>query len=196
MANTSKGWLGSVRRFLRRAPRAGQAPALPSAAPAPQTPATDPRIGVLLSEWRDVRKSLRAEDTRAFAELAVFLAGAGLLLALALACAATQAPALRAAGWILPGIGIGLATGFLALAWTDRARMRALMERGLQIEAAMQVLLPGIGQVPSLASLGQLSAVCGDAPQSSFRVRCTLYLLAALGWALQWVWQALAYSGG
>jgi hypothetical protein len=196
MAHTSKGWLGSVRRFLRRAPRPSEATALPGAAPEPHAPAIDPRIGVLLGEWRDIRKSLRAEDTHAFAELSVFLASGGLLLAMDLACAAASTAALRAAAWVLPGIGIGLAAAFFALAWSARVRTRTLRQRGLQIEAAMQVLLPGVGHVPSLALLGRLTAACGKEPQSGLPARGTLYLTAALCWAGQWVWQGLVHWGG
>jgi hypothetical protein len=195
VAKTSRGWIRSVRRWLGR--KSDEA-SLPVQASTPQTPAAtapDPRIGVLLAEWRDIRKSLRAEATRGLAHLTVFIAASGLLLTGFLRQLAVADTATRTIRWLLPGLGIGLAGLFLVLAWGARAHARALERRGLQIETAVQVLLPGIGHVRPLTLLGSLGMEAGEWRYAPLWASTACYAAAALGWAALWVSLALGAWG-
>jgi hypothetical protein len=194
MAKTSRGWLRSIGGWLRRRPEGS----LPVPTSTPQTPpatAPDPRIGVLLAEWRDIRKSLRAEAARLLAQLTVFIAVSAVLLSGFLRELAGADRASRTVRWLLPGLGLGLAGVFLVLAWGVRAQARALEQRGLQIETAVQVLLPGIGHVRTLALLESLGLDAGEWRHAPLWASAACYALAALGWCALWVALALGVWG-
>jgi hypothetical protein len=159
----SGGFIGSVRRWL-----GGPRPA-PLSAPvaAEREPAgeRDPRVQILLAEWQDIRASLRSCDRQRLAQLALFLILSVVLALGYLPIAVASEPRWAPARWALPGLGALLGVVFLALEVGSLAYRREWSRRGRQIETALQVLVPGIGHVRSLALLSEFD------PQPSVPVR-------------------------
>lgn len=187
--------MSSVRRWLGR-PRS-EFPGAPVAAdrrPAAGAEAGDARLEVMLAEWQDVRESLRGCERQRLAQLALFLLVSVFLafgyLPIATAAEARWVPA----RWALPALGALLAMVFLALEIGALAYRREWARRGRQIETALQVLLPGMGHVSSLALLSQFD------PEPRARVRLAtaavgvLYALMLLAWATALAVMALASS--
>ncbi len=183
--------MGSVRRWLggRRAgvPQiAAQAvEAASAAAPA------DRRIEVMLAEWQDIRASLRHSDGTRLAELAVFVAASAAIIAGYLSVASSPDPRLNLARWALASLGLLASLVFLGLQLGAIAHRGALTRRGRQIETAMQILLPGIGRVKSLALLSEFQPAEGEWARSGAWVAGALSIVMLLAWAAALVAMAL-----
>ena len=182
MATTSKGMIASVRRWLRRAPAQPRELVARGEAPAPASPAPDPRLAVLLREWREIGRRLRRNADRALFELAVFLGLSIVLLVTQLQRLGTAGAAAHFTGTLLAGVGVVLALAFAILATAGRAQDEALFERGLQIEAAVQLLVPGVGSARSLALLTLDSESAGVWRHARAWLCTAVYVLAAVGW--------------
>lgn len=189
----SGGFIRSVRRWLRGARSTSGSVPVPAAerraAPAAEA---DPRIGVMLTEWQDVRESLRFCDRQRLAQLTVFIFASAVLglgyLPIASASGSLWAPA----RWVLPSLGLIASAVFLTLELGALAYRREWARRGRQIETAVQALLPGIGPVSSIALLSQFD------PGVTLRVRLataaigSLYALGLLAWCAVLVAMLLA----
>ncbi len=171
----------TMRRWLRRSPPAGSA-GLPVPPPSlPEAPRTDPRIDVLLLEWQDARVSIRHGIDHALAQIGLFLGlSAALLAAALLAFGRSGAPA--PARLVTPALGIALCVLFQALHSSVIGRVRAFLARAMQIETAVQLLVPGIGHVKTLA-------LCSEPPSAEAgwvrRAQLTggvLFGASLLGW--------------
>jgi len=139
-----------MRRWLRRTP-SDASWVLPAAVtPDARPPPPDPRIEVLLTEWQELRASTRQCADQLYAQLRAFLASQALLAAAVLVQAGRPGVLGTWAPWVLPLLGMGLAGLFLGLTRTLLVQAQGLEQRGLQIEAALQLLLPGVGHVSSL----------------------------------------------
>ncbi len=193
MAETrkSRGFLGSVRRWLgdRRAPLS-QMPARPIE-PASSAAPVDRRIDVLLAEWQDIRATLRHTEVGRLVQLAVFVAGSAGIIGGYLAVAAAPDRRLDLARWALASLGLLVSVIFLCLQIGSIAHRRALLRRGLQIETAMQVLVPGIGRVNSLALLSELHAAASDGARAGSWAVGALYGVIAVAWVAALIFTAL-----
>jgi hypothetical protein len=146
----------------------------------------------MLAEWQDVREGLRACERQRLGQLALFLL-VSVMLGLAYLPIATAAePRWGPARWALPAFGALVALMFLALEAGSLAYRGEWARRGRQIETALQLLLPGIGRVSSLALHTEFD------PQLSARVRLAaaavglLYGLTFTGWVAALAAMALA----
>lgn len=137
----------------------------------------------MLVEWQDIRAGLRRSDAARLAQLAMFIVGSGAIVAGYLAVAASPRASLDLARWTLPALGLAVSLVFLCLELGSIAHRRALAERGRQIEAAMQILLPGIGRVKSLALLGEFEAGESEWAQAGAWAAGALYALLLAAWA-------------
>jgi hypothetical protein len=156
-----------------RGGKASQVTSAPVVAPPPTPVAPDPRLTVMLEEWREIRTTSRHTGNVRLAQLALSFACAAFLLVMYL-----QAP-VRPPGWLVPLIGAGTALGFLALELGVAADARVLGRRGQQIEFAVQTLLPGLGPVQSLATITGLNASAGVRNGTAVRA---VHALLLLGW--------------
>ncbi len=192
MAETreSRGFMGSVRRWLggRRAVLS-QMPARPIEPASGAAP--DRRIDVLLAEWQDIRTTLRHSDSGRLVRLAVFVAGSAATIGGYLAAAAAPGPRLDLARWALASLGLVVSLVFLCWEIGSIKHRRALLRRGLQIETAMQVLVPGIGRVKSLALLSELHPSQSDGAHAGAWAAGGLYGLILLGWVAALLFMAL-----
>jgi hypothetical protein len=180
----SGGFIRSVRRWLRGArPVAGSAPVPAAEHRAASAGASDPRLSLMLAEWQDVRESLRYCDRQRLMQLTVFIFASALIALGYLPIAAAVESRWVPARWVLPSVGLVLSAVFLALEVGALAYRHEWGRRGRQIETAVQVLLPGIGHVGSIALLSEFD------PGASLRVRLataaigSLYALALLAWS-------------
>ena len=189
----SGGLWSSVRRWFGGRPR----PQLPTAAAgternAPPDAEHEPRVAVLLAEWQDIRESLRAAERQRLAQLALFLLVSVVVIFIYLPIATATTIRWAPARWALPAFGVVLALLFLALELGLLAYRREWSRRGRQIETALQLLVPGIGHVSSLALLTEFD------PETSARVRLAtaavgvLYALMLLAWGAALAFTALA----
>ncbi len=192
MAETpeSHGFMGSVRRWLggRRAV-VSQMPARPIEPASGAAP--DRRVDVLLAEWQDIRATLRHSDGGRLAQLAVFIVGSAAMIGGYLAVAAAAGSRLDLARWALASLGVLVSLVFLCLEIGSIAHRRALLRRGLQIETAMQVLVPGIGRVKSLALLSEFHPSESDGARAGAWAAGALYGLILLGWVAALLFMAL-----
>jgi hypothetical protein len=154
----SRGVVARVRRWFGRTKAGVPAVAAGAAAPSSQAVQPDPRIAVLVEEWKELRASLRQCTDRAMAHLRTFLVTAAAIGAAMLLQADGQSALAHAPHWVLPAIGMLLAALFACLTASDLARARSLLPRGLQVETAVELLLPGIGHVRTLGLLSQVPA--------------------------------------
>jgi hypothetical protein len=176
------GFMRSVRRWLGRA-----GPPAARASVAAERPASssesDSRLRLMLTEWQEVRESLRFCDRQRLIQLAVFVFACVLIAIVYLPIAGVLDPRWGPARWALPSLGAILSLVFLALEAGALAYRSEWARRGRQIEAAVQVLSPGIGPVSSLALLSQFDpGVSGRARLASAAIGA-LYGLALLAWA-------------
>jgi len=187
--------LSSVRRWLGGRRRA-ELPGAPVAVDRKSAAAAerDARVEVMLAEWQEIRESLRACERQRLAQLALFLL-VSLVLGFGYLPIATAAEARwGTARWALPAFGALLTGVFLSLESGSLAYRREWARRGRQIETAVQVLVPGIGHMSSLALLSQFD------PDSRARVRLAtaaigaLYALLLVAWATALIVMALAPS--
>jgi hypothetical protein len=179
----SGGFIRSVRRWLRGARSTpGSAPVPAAERRTPPAGESDPRMGVMLAEWQEVRESLRFCDRQRLTQLAVFIFASALIAIGYLPIAAASDSRWAPARWALPSLGVIVSAVFLTLEVGALAYRREWARRGRQIETAVQVLLPGIGPVSSIALLTQFD------PGVSVRVRLataaigSLYALGLLAW--------------
>jgi len=168
------GFMSSVRRWLGAArPAASRAPIPAEHQTAPVGDA-DPRLQLMLAEWQDVRASLRFCDRQRLAQLAVFIVASMPIAIGFLAIAVSPDAPWRAVRWALPALGAAVSLIFIALEVGALAYRREWTRRGRQIETAVQVLLPGIGPVSSLALLSEFD------PTTTMRVRLAIAAVSAL----------------
>lgn len=149
-ARRSRGLIGSVRRLLGGRSETGERPAIPSAAPAPSSPAPDPRVGALTVEWQDLRVSIRRLGVERLARLALSVAVLGAITGPYLVVAGEAAGQLTLSGWVLPALGLGTGLVFLALEAGAIACARRLDRRVRDVEAAIATLLPSVGRLRPL----------------------------------------------
>ena len=179
----SGGFIRSVRRWFRGARSSpGSAPVPAAEQRIRPSEASDPRIGIMLAEWQEVRESLRFCDRQRSGQLTAFIFASALIALGYLPVAVAPDSRWAAARWALPSIGVIVSAVFLALEAGTLAYRREWARRGRQIETALQVLLPGVGPVSSIALLSQFD------PGVSVRVRlataaiASLYALGLLAW--------------
>ena len=147
----SRGFIGSVRRWLGGRPAAAPGIPGPVAPAAERASAPDARIAVLLAEWQDVRATGRHMRTERLARLAAFLAVGAVIGGPYLRIAGRPGGRLQFACWALPVLGLLVALEFLALEIGAVATARVVHRRGRRVEAALQGLLPGSGRIPPIA---------------------------------------------
>ncbi|MGH8228880.1 MAG: hypothetical protein ACRET2_03785 [Steroidobacteraceae bacterium] len=170
-----RGWLRGRRATVARVPAPQVAPRADEPAP------TDRRLEVWLAEWQDVRASLRHASSERLGRLALFCIASGALAAGYLATL-SQARPLDIVGWALPGLGVAVCLVFVALEAGAGAYRRACLERGRQIELAVQILLPGLGRVKSLALLADFHPDDGGQMLCGSGAPVALYGVVGLAW--------------
>ncbi len=175
-------WVGSLGRWLARRTSSGRALASASAVmPAPAGP--DPRVPVILEEWREIRTSLRQSCALGTARLALFVIVSAAILECDLVGAVVPSTA-GIARWAWPLFGGVLSLVLLALELTAAFGRSELARRGRQLEMALQLLVPGVGPVASLALLSEFAVLESEPVRSGNAARCTLYAAGAVGWGL------------
>jgi hypothetical protein len=184
MANVrARNWFGRVGRWFRQPAPADASPLVPSASPPVTAPQVDARIGVMLEEWKEIRASLRELASRQLARLALYGAVSAALVAGYLRLALSHEPAAGLARWVLPSLGILVSVAFLTMEWGAAATGSELAYRGRQLEACLQLLMPGVAHVRSPALLSGSAADGDDWLRSGLAAACGLYALLLLAWA-------------
>jgi len=168
------GFMSSVRRWLGAARPTGSRAPLPTEHGTASVGDADPRLQLMLAEWQEVRESLRFCDRQRLAQLAIFIVASMLVAIGFLATAVSPDAPRRAVHWALPALGAAVSLIFIALEAGALAYRREWARRGRQIETAVQVLLPGIGHVSSLALLSEFD------PSTTVRVRLAIAAVSAL----------------
>jgi hypothetical protein len=179
----ARNWIASVGRWLRRPTPAGTLPPAPVASAGVTASQIDHRIGVMLEEWKEIRVSLRELASRQFARLALYGAASAALVAGYLHVAASHEPAAGLARWVLPSLGVLVSVIFLVMEWGAAAVASELAYRGRQIEACLQILMPGVGHVRAPALLSSPDIEGDDWLRSGLAASCVLYSLLLLAWA-------------
>jgi len=174
-------WVGSLRRWLARRRSPGRALASATAPPAPAVP--DPRVPVILEEWREIRASLRQSRALGTVRLVLFVAASAAILECYLVSPLVPGTA-GLARWAWPLFGAALSLALLALDLSAAIDRSELARRGRQLEMALQLLVPGVGPVASLALLSDFAALESEPVRSGNAARCALYAAGALGWGL------------
>jgi hypothetical protein len=151
--------------------------------PAVAAPQVDARIGVMLEEWKEICASSRELASRQLARLALYSAVSVALVTGYLRLAVSHDPAAGLARWVLPALGVLLSVVFLVMEWGSAATGAELAYRGRQLEACIQILMPGVGHVrsPGLSSGSTLDG--DDWLRSGLAASCALYALLLLAWA-------------
>ena len=184
MANVgARHWIASVGRWFRRRSPAGALPPAPAPSPAVTAPQVDVRIGVMLEEWKEIRTSLRALASRQFAHLSLYSAVSAALIAAYLRIAVSHDPAAGLARWVLPSLGMLVSIAFLIMEWGLTVSRSELAYRGRQLEACVQILMPGVGHVRSPGLLSGPAVEGDDWLRSGLAASCVLYVLLLLAWA-------------
>jgi len=173
-----RGLAAAVRRWFRR-PTAPPEPVAPLARSPSSAIEPDARIRLLVDEWKVICACLRADQARDLAHLCAFLASSALVCGAYLMLAGGGAP-WRLGRWALPGAGIAVALLFLALECGSQAQQSTRVRRGRQIEAVVQVLMPGIGHMRTLGLLGDELAEAGRGFRNGAFPRIGAYALLLL----------------
>jgi hypothetical protein len=179
----ARNWIATVGRWLHRPAPSGALSAAVAPSPAVAAPQVDARIGVMLEEWKEIRASLRELGTRQLARLALYSAVSVALVTGYLRLAVSHDPAAGLARWVLPALGVLLSIVFLVMEWGAAATGAELAYRGRQLEASIQILMPGVGHVrsPGLSSGPTLDG--DDSLRIGLAASYLLYALLLLAWA-------------
>jgi hypothetical protein len=137
----------------------------------------------MLEEWKEIRASLRALASRQFAHLSLYSAVSAALIAGYLRIAVSHDPAAGLARWVLPSLGVLVSIAFLIIEWGLAVSRNELAHRGRQLEACVQILMPGVGHVRSPGLLSGPAVEGDDWLRSGLAASCVLYLLLLLACA-------------
>lgn len=182
MAETSRSrrWVGSMRRLLSgRRTGASSLPVAPAEEPS-RDAVPDPRLDVLLAEWREVQRAVRSAGAQRLARLAVFVVASAAIAGPYLEIVGGANARLALARWVLPALGLLVGLEFLALEAAAQRTARIFERRGLKVEAALNALLPRLGRIQILA-LATEGAVEGGGEGGAWAL-IAFYGLLTLGW--------------
>jgi len=176
----SRGWVAALGRWIKR--RATVPASVPPPARSARTEIAqpDPRIPLLLEEWKEIRASLRAAEARAVVRLAIFLALEVLLGSAYLNLRTASGPLWDVARWVLPGCAFAASLLFLVWEWACQSDERALVRRGRQVETVVQILMPGPGSARALALHSEVLPEQNRGLRSGAWARTALYALVVL----------------
>jgi hypothetical protein len=176
----SRGWVAALGRWIKRRGTVPASVPPPARSARIETAQPDPRIPLLLEEWKEIRTSLRAAEARDVARLAVFLALEALLGSAYLNLSSVSESVWEVARWVLPGCALAASLLFLVWEWGCQSDERALVRRGRQIETVVQILVPGLGSASALALLSEVLPEQSRGLRSGAWARTALYALVVL----------------